>query len=120
MRAELESMISRIEAHFKKEQAARKWAEEQLAQAAAERDALAAQLEAERAQQVRQGVTAPPCRDASCAVNCMTWHGMAWQRSDSSLRCMCTSLTPGFAVTGHCRRRCCSRLCRSGAWLRRA
>lgn len=67
VRAELESMISRIEAHFKKEQAARKRAEEQLAQAAAEhaalaaeRDALAAQLESERMQQVRQGLLSPP------------------------------------------------------------
>lgn len=79
MRAELESMISRIEAHFKKEQAARKRAEEQLAAAAADRGALAAQLEGERAQQARRGGLAPclelqhACHGMAAAPACGSW-----------------------------------------------
>lgn len=64
VRQELEGMLARIEGHFRAEQAARKKAEETLAATAAERDGLAVQLEAERAEQVGaaslQGWGAPP------------------------------------------------------------
>ncbi|PRW58865.1 hypothetical protein C2E21_2068 [Chlorella sorokiniana] len=51
VRQELESMLQRIEGHFRTEQAARRRTEEALALAAGERDALRGQLEAERMQQ---------------------------------------------------------------------
>ena len=51
VRRELEGMLARIEGHFRAEQAARKRAEEALGGAAGERDALAAALEGEKAQQ---------------------------------------------------------------------
>lgn len=53
VRQELEGMLARIEGHFRAEQAARKKAEEALAAAVGERDALAAALEGEREHQAR-------------------------------------------------------------------